>query len=179
MSIKNTTGKYGRGTQLLHGIIAILFIMQFALVYSKQYVVSNDGTKLSLLMLHKSIGFSLLFIGLVFILWRCINTKPGYPKKMARWEVWLANTNHRLLYLLAFIMPLTGVIMSMSSGKGIKWFGHPVPNLLAKNENLAGIFYNTHVYLSYLILVLLFLHIAGSLKHHYIDKNNILQRMWR
>ncbi len=179
MPLKNTSASYGFVTKVLHAIIAIAFIIQFGLIYAKHYLLADDTSKLSFTLLHKSVGFSLVFVGLAFLLWRVVNTKPRYPAKMPRWEIILATATHHLLYLVILLMPVTGTVMSMSSGKGIKWFGHPIPNMLPKNEYIASLFYNSHVYISYLVLVLFSLHMAGALKHYYIDKNNILQRMWR
>jgi cytochrome b561 len=97
---------------------------------------------------------------------------------MPRWEIILATAVQHTLYLMILLMPLTGTLMSFLSDKGLKWFGLAVPNLIGINEPLARIFYNGHVYLSYLVIVLFVFHVAGALKHHYIDKNNILERMW-
>jgi cytochrome b561 len=36
-----------------------------------------------------------------------------------------------------------------------------------------------HTYLSYALYAVLFLHIAGALKHQFLDKQPELQRMWR
>lgn len=179
MQLKNTHNNYGFVTKKLHLIIAVLFITQFALVYWRENIPNINPLNLQLILLHKSIGFTLLFIGLFFIMWRFLNPKPKFPKDMARWEVILATATHHSLYLVILLMPLTGTAMSFLGGKGLKWFGFPIPNLIGENKELAGLLYQSHVWLSYIIIALVILHITGALKHHFIDKNNVLTRMMR
>lgn len=179
MQIKNSLQNYGIVTKLTHAVLALLFISQFIIIYWRHQLPNGSSFGLDLLFLHKSIGFSLLFIALFFALWRFFNIKPVYPKNMLRIEAILATATHHSLYLVAILMPLTGTLMSFMSGKGIKWFGYTVPNLFTINEKMAGFFYDSHVYLSYIAITLVLLHFAGALKHYYISKDNILQRMWR
>lgn len=179
MTLKNNYQSFGTITKLLHLIISILFIVQFVLVYWRDYVSNANPLNMQLIMLHKSFGFTLLFLGLFFIIWRLFNVKPLYPLHMAKWEKFLANTTHYLLYLTILIMPLTGVMMSFLSGRGIKWFGLAVPNYFNIDKELAGLFYSGHVWLSYAIIGLVILHVAGALKHYYLSSDNVMQRMWK
>lgn len=179
MKLKNTSSSYGFITKKLHLIIALSFLIQFALVYIRDYVPKINPLNLQLILLHKSIGFTLLFIGVFFIIWRLLNLKPKFPNEMARWEVILATATHHSLYLVILLMPLSGVLMSFLGGRGLKWFGLTIPNLIGENEILAGLFYQSHVWISYVVIALVLLHVTGALKHHYIDKNNILKRMMK
>lgn len=179
MQYKNTDSNYSFITKKTHLLITILFVVQFTLVYWRDYVPQINPLNMQLVLLHKSFGLTLLFIGLFFIIWRFLNTKPKFPSDMARWETILATATHHSLYLLILLMPLSGALMSLLGGHGIKWFGIPLPNYLPLNKPLSGIIYQAHVYLSYLVIALVVLHVTGALKHYFIDKNNVLQRMWR
>ncbi|MBP9722811.1 MAG: cytochrome b [Gammaproteobacteria bacterium] len=185
-SNSNHSDSYGSVTKILHAIIAVLFITQFVLIYWRAELAENNPLGLTLILLHKSIGFSLLFLGLSFIVWHFISTKPPFPVHLKTWEKISATLSHNFLLIIIFLMPFSGTVMSMASNKGIKWFGYPIPNLISPNEALAGFFYNTHVYVSYITLGLLILHMLATLKHYLydkytknpLDKNNIWQRMW-
>lgn len=179
MQFKNTSESYGFITKKTHLLIFILFLVQFILVYWREFVPNINPLNLQLILLHKSIGFTLLFIGLFFIIWRFLNIKPKYPNEMARWETILATATHHSLYLMILLMPLSGTLMSFLGGRGLKWFGLEVPNFLPLNKDLAGLIYQAHHYMSYLVIALVTLHVVGALKHHVIDKNNILERMMR
>lgn len=183
---KNTPYQYGLVTKILHAIISFLFIIQFIIIYTREFILDDKNFKIFLILLHKSLGFTLLILGIIFIVWRFLNIKPKLPPSIARWEAILAYVNHVFLYLVILIMPLSGVIMSMASGKGLKWFGLSIPNVISEDNHLSEFAYNTHVYVSYLVIALVTLHLLGALKHYLVDKyshnpsskNNILQRMW-
>lgn len=179
MQYKNTSSNYGIVTKVCHLLIALLFVVQFILVYWRDYVPQINPLNLQLILLHKSIGFTLLFIGLFFIVWRFLNTKPKFPSDMARWEVILATATHHTLYLTILLMPLSGTLMSFLGGRGLKWFGVNIPSIFPVNKELAGLIYKGHELMSYVIIALVVLHIGGALKHHYLDKNEVLTRMWK
>ena len=68
----------------------------------------------------------------------------------------------------------------MSSAKGFQtvWFGIlPIPDLIEKNKLLGDLLQTVHVSLNYLFIAVLIGHIGAALKHHFIDKDDILTRM--
>ena len=68
----------------------------------------------------------------------------------------------------------------MSSAKGIQtvYFGIlPIPDLLAKNKELGNLLRDVHEILNFILAALVIGHIAAALKHHLIDKDDILTRM--
>ena len=76
------------------------------------------------------------------------------------------------------VIPLTGWLMSSAKGFQTVYFGVvPIPDLLAKNEGLGETLALVHRYLNYTMIGLVIAHIAAALKHHFIDKDDILRRM--
>jgi cytochrome b561 len=68
----------------------------------------------------------------------------------------------------------------MSSAKGVPtvWFGVlPLPDLLEKDKELGHLLKEVHEALNWVLLFLLAGHVAAALKHHWIDKDDILKRM--
>jgi cytochrome b561 len=65
--------------------------------------------------------------------------------------------------------------------------GHPVPvlylfeipRLVQEDPDLLAIVKPVHIYLSWFTGLLVIGHIAAALKHHFIDKDNILRSMTR
>jgi cytochrome b561 len=95
-----------------------------------------------------------------------------------RWQQHIARTTHYSLYALMVIAPLSGWLMSSAKGFPIVWFGliH-LPDLVAKNAALAEQLTDVHELAAYSLAVLIVLHIAAALKHHWLDRDGILQRM--
>jgi cytochrome b561 len=58
------------------------------------------------------------------------------------------------------------------------WFGVlPLPDLVGKNKELADQLHEVHEMLNYLMLGLVFAHVGAALKHHFIERDDILIRM--
>lgn len=104
---------------------------------------------------------------------------------MPAWQQKIATTVHTILYLLLFILPITGWIMASASPLNIDTIlfnvvtiPHlpPFPDLPDKAE-IAASFHEYHELASHLLILLLLAHIGAALKHHFIDKDTILVRM--
>jgi len=68
----------------------------------------------------------------------------------------------------------------MSSAKGFQtvWFGVlPIPDLLPKDKVLGDALKEIHQALNLLLIGILIIHVLAALKHHFIDKDNVLKQM--
>ena len=127
--------------------------------------------------LHKSIGIS-LFVLIVFrFYWRFTHRPPALLETMKSWEKKLATAAHHGLYLLMILTPLAGIIMSIASKYGIKWFGIEIISGI-DDKGLRELFHEFHIIFGILILAILFFHISGALKHSLVDKDGTIQRIW-
>jgi cytochrome b561 len=178
MHLRNTSQHYGIITKILHALIAICFITQIVLGYVMGYI-TNKPLRYQLYGIHKSIGFSLLIIAILFVLWRLCNTLPSKPKHLQTWEIKLSKCVQFLLYCGVLIMPMSGWLMSSFGGYKVSfwgWFYVTAP--VAVNKGLSGFFDDVHVFTAYCVAGLIGLHILCVLKHALIYKHNILLRMF-
>ena len=127
--------------------------------------------------LHKSIGITLFLFIIFRIFWRLTHKPPALLSSMKSWENKLATSAHHGLYILMILIPLAGIIMSVASKYGIKWFGIKFISGL-DIPSVREIFYEFHQIFGLLILFILIFHIIGALKHTFIDKDGTLRRMW-
>ncbi len=126
--------------------------------------------------LHKSIGVTLLALIIIRVLWRITHRTPALLTSYKTWEKKLATGTHHLLYLLMVAMPLSGLIMAVNSKYGIKWFGINFSGGL-DNEAYRDFFKEVHEAIGAILLIIVILHIAGALKHKFIDKDDTMKRM--
>lgn len=126
--------------------------------------------------LHKSIGVTLLALIAFRVFWRITHKPPAPLASYKAWERKLSTGAHHLLYLLMVLIPLSGLIMSISSKYGVKWFGIKLFSGL-DDKGLREIFYEAHEITGILLLVILVLHIIGALKHKFVDKDDTMKRM--
>ncbi len=177
MGIKNTSDRFGSLTKLLHWSIFVLYIVQYFLVYRREYFPKHSPEKLQYILLHESIGAFLLVMALLMITWHYVGTRPSMSSMPAA-HANGARLGHFLLYFTMLFQPISGVAMSQLAGYPVGVFGlFEIPTLLAKNEALGKIVHASHVWCSYLIIALVAGHIIAALYHHFVMKDNVLKRM--
>ncbi len=177
--LKNTTQRYGLVSIFIHWLTLLTVLGLFGLglwmtgldYYHAWYKQAPD--------LHKSIGFLLLLLTLLRIAWLMLNPKPQPLPNSKRWERITAVSVHGLLYLLLFVVMCSGYLISTADGRSIAVFGgFDIPALpwrFAQQEDIAG---KLHEVLAFTLIGVMLLHAAAALKHHFIDRDNTLRRMF-
>lgn len=180
MRLRNTSTNWGAITRLFHWLIALLIITNLGLGY---WAVGLDlsPTKVEVFYWHKSIGLSVLWLALLRLLWRLTNPSPRLPTGMAGWERALAHGSHALLYGLMIAMPLSGWIIHSAANFPLDLYGvFPVPDLIpssADESTIGDLAKIVHYWLFLAICALLALHTVGALKHHIVNRDDVLRRM--
>ncbi|MEE8609552.1 MAG: cytochrome b/b6 domain-containing protein [Sphingomonas aquatilis] len=131
---------------------------------------------------HKEFGVLAFLISAVAIVARTRSILPGHPPGLAPWEARLSTVVQYARLTLAIIVPLMGYAMSSSFTQrdGVPFFAIELPELLAKNDRAFAVFQCLHKTLAYTLLGLIVLHIAGVLKHRFVDAGkdtDVLPRM--
>jgi len=183
MAISNTAIRYGGVTKFFHWLTALLIIAligsgMFAedLPYETQDQLTQKAWFFSI---HKTMGVSVFFVALARIIWAISQPKPGLLNADKKLESWLAETVHWVLYASLVIVPLAGWIShAAASGFAPIWwpFGQNLP-LVPKSTQIEHLFGSVHVISGKVLIIALLLHVAGALKHHFIDRDSTLRRM--
>ena len=161
----------------LHWLIGLMILVSLGVgLYMVDLKLSP--TKLQLYSWHKWAGVTIFMLVLVRCLWRITHAAPPLPDDMPRWQRVVAEATHYVLYALMIVIPLTGWLMSSAKGFQTVYFGVlPIPDLLDKNKELGETLNAVHKYLNYTMIGILLAHIGAALKHHFIEKDDILRRM--
>lgn len=177
MPLKSSAEHWGTLAKLFHWTIAILVISTLALgAWMTELEPSAD--KMRWYALHKSIGLSILVLMLLRLLWRSIDTRPRQAPGIGPIARRVSRTVHASFYVLLIAMPISGWIYNSAANFPLRWFGWVhVPALAAPDPALKQLALGVHETLFYIILALVVLHIAGALKHHFMDRDNSLRRM--
>ena len=161
----------------LHWWIAILIFIAFPLgLYMHDLPLSPY--KLQLYSWHKWVGVTVFMFAIARIFWRTSHTPPALPGSLPRWQKLASHITHMLLYVLIVAVPLSGWLMSSAKGFQTVWFGVlPIPDLIGKDKDLGNLLMGVHKGLNFTLFALVAMHITAAIKHHFIDKDNILRRM--
>ena len=165
----------GITTRALHWTTAALAAGSFGTAWLFN-ALGPSSTAARLVEVHRSIGLCILLVTVARVLWRA--THPLPPVTSALWERWLAGIVQALLYLALLAMPMIGWLGSNAQGDTVAFLGMvPLPDLVHADQDLGDRLFALHAWLGYAILALLTLHIAGALRHRFIKKDGVLQRM--
>lgn len=169
--------RYTRTAMSLHWLIALMLFGMFGFgLYMVELPLSPQ--KLKFYSYHKWAGVTVFLLVLARLAWRITHRPPALPADMPAWQVTAAKAGHHLLYLLMVIVPLSGWLMSSAKGFQTVWFGVlPIPDLLDKNKELGDLLQTVHMSLNLLFAAVIAGHVGAALKHHFIDKDDILSRM--
>lgn len=180
----NSTSQFGTVSKTFHWATALLILTLFPLGMIANDMAFDTSEQLAqkawLFSLHKTLGVTLFFVACARIVWAIGQPKPGLLHPDRPFESLAAETVHWLLYSALVMVPLSGWIhhASTTGFAPIWWpFGQELP-LVPKSDSVAALFGGAHWVLTKVLALSVLLHIAGALKHHLIDKDDTLRRMW-
>jgi cytochrome b561 len=174
--------RYSLTAIVLHWVLGLVILGMFGVgLYMTDLPFSP--TKLKLYNWHKWAGISVLVLSAVRLLWRVTHRPPALPDAIAQampaWQRWAHHGTHHALYALFFLVPLIGWAYSSAAGFPIVLFGVlPLPDFVPVDKALAEMIKPLHEFGAFALIGLAGLHIAAALKHQWIDKDGLLNRMW-
>lgn len=152
---------WSRLDRRLHWIMAVLFVWQFASRWTSSALPDDHGAVFHLNGLHSVGGYAILGLGIWRLVNRLRNRRPPLLASSPA-QILAAHLTHTILYLLMFVQPVTGMLLSGAQVGG--------PSNVMRELHAAG---------SWLILVLIGIHAAAAVWHHAVIKDDTLTRMLR
>ena len=175
--IRNTAENWGWPAKLLHWLGAVLILLLLGHGWWMTHFAPRPD-RLAHYAGHAALGYDLLALLVLRLLWRWANQVPPLPASLEPWERAAAHLAHFGLYVLMLAVTLTGWAMA---GTGRTPFDKDVFNikipLLVTDRKLHGPLEDTHKYLAYALAALVVAHIVGALRHHLVKRNAVLRRM--
>jgi len=173
----SSTSRWGAIAKIFHWSMAIGLVGMLLAGYFMTDL-PNSRFKIDVYSLHKSTGLTLLALLVFRLLWRWLDPTPLLPAHTPRWQRLLAKASHGLLYLLMLAMPLSGWLYNSAANFPLRWFGTiRIPALSGPDRELKHLAGDLHEAFAIALAILLCVHVAAALKHHFIDRDSILKRM--
>lgn len=130
---------------------------------------------------HKTVGITVLILSILRLIWRLTHTPPALPDGMKWWEKAASHGAHGAFYVLMIGMPIGGWLAASATNFPTQLFNLPgfvLPTLpVPQTEAFYELASTAHGMGGFFILLVLFLHVAGALKHHFIERDGVLARM--
>ncbi|WAC58513.1 cytochrome b/b6 domain-containing protein [Brevundimonas sp. SL130] len=189
--------RYSAVAIALHWVIALCILSMIPMgLWMTAAIEQPDSQALAyrVFQIHKSIGFLILALTVVRIVWRLTHRPPALPGGMKRWEGFAANATHVAFYALMLALPLTGwlyvstgwaVALDRALEVATSWFGlFPIPHLPGVAELSASVrrtlafqAMGAHAAMAWGAVALIALHIGAALKHQFLDHDGVLAHM--
>lgn len=168
--------KYPLSMRIYHWLVVLMVISLVSIGYYMSNLEVSDE-KWRLYFMHKSFGALFLIIMLARIYNRMQSKVPSLPKGVNIFDAKIAKIVHYLLYIILCIMPISGILMSVFGGRGLPFFFTTLLSQVGRYEEISGAFWLVHTKLPSILLILVSLHIIGSIKHLAVGKVNIIKRI--
>jgi cytochrome b561 len=179
MQWRNSSSHYGLVSIFMHWLVAVVVFGLFGLGYWMVGLDYYSSWRQTAPDLHKSIGLVLFAVMLARVLWRWFSPPPTSLPNHGRMTRMASKLGHSFLYLGLFVLMISGYLISTADGRGIPVFGlFEVPASLTSipdQEDVAGL---VHEYLAWTLVVFAGVHALAALKHHFIDRDRTLTRMF-
>lgn len=162
---------YGAFAKFLHWGMALMILVLIAVGTYMTGLDKADPSKMELIGMHKSFGVIFMQFAIIRVIWSRINNSPKLPSVLASWEKLLSKTITGSLYILMLAIPFSGYAMTNLFGYPVSLFGLvDLPLLFGKNPEIGLLAKQAHFLLVYTLITALFAHVAGALKHSFLDK---------
>ena len=177
--------RYGAVAIGLHWLIALGILALTAIGLTMTHVSLGPMAKFQLYQLHKSIGITVLLAAVLRVLWRLTHRPPPLPNTMSVLERRAAEGAHSALYAFLFFLPLTGWALVSASPFNIPtvlygvipWPHLPVLSSLEDKAPVEHVMKLIHGKGAWLLIALAGVHAGAALRHHFVLRDGIMQRM--
>ena len=175
--MNRSPSRYGASAIASHWLLALLIAGNFAFgLYFIELPFSPQ--KLRYFSWHKWAGAVVLPLAALLLSWRALHGEVALPQEMPHWEKQLSRFTHILLYLFFFASPLSGWLYSSAAGFQTVLFGViPIPDVAPRDRELAEALKAAHRWINYALAATVLVHVAAAIKHHFIDRDDVLARM--
>lgn len=174
---RNTADTWGTTAKSFHWIVALLILAQFVIGNVAENMKLSPA-KLDAFVWHKSIGVTVLLLVILRLAWRFYNPPPSPLEGTPSWETKLAAAGHWILYVLMFAVPVSGWWISDASRVPFKaFFALPMPDFIEVNRAMQETASEVHEILTKALLLVVLVHVAAALRHHYRLGDDVLRRM--
>lgn len=172
-----TKNRYSTISMLLHWSMLLLIIAVYCLMEFRGVFPKGSEPREAMKHWHYVLGLTVFVLVWLRIAARLMTAVPPITPAPSRAQHVAAAALHGLLYLLMIGMPIGGWIILSAENQVVPFYGFALPPLVSTDENLAHLVKEIHETFGSAGYVLLAVHAAGALYHHYFLRDDTLRRM--
>ncbi len=165
--------KYSKRNILIHWLTLALLVAAWFLGDAVNEARHEGGATITGYVIHSLVGATILLFTLARLAFR---SKDGVPPAMGNTPMdKVAKGIHYTLYAVLILLPVSGMMQVLGSDVGKAIAAGDATRLPAKFEGVAA--HEVHEVLVTVLIALVVVHVLGALKHQFVMKDNIMDRM--
>jgi cytochrome b561 len=176
---RNTATQWGWPAKVFHWVGAVMILLLLGHGWWMTHITPRPD-RLANYAGHSALGYDLLALLILRLLWRWLNPVPELPADLRPWERLAARLGHIGLYILMFVVSLTGWVVATTFRTPMTKdvFGIDVPPIVTSvDRSVRQWLEESHKILAYVLAAVVLIHIVGALRHHLVKRNDVLRRM--
>jgi cytochrome b561 len=176
--IRNTSAGWGSVSRWFHWILAAAIIGMIGFGWWVNHVPARPD-RFFYRSIHADIGYVVLLLTVLRLVWRAVNPTPALPDDSRPWQKTAARISHAALYLITILVAMLGWAHSGARTPDYSsFFGlFHVPQFTSPDRAAAGAYEDRHILFAYVLLALIGVHVAAAAWHHYIRRDRVAVRM--
>lgn len=167
--------QYSKRMVIVHWLTLALLVAAWFLGNDLAGATDESKATLAGYLVHMAVGAAVLLLTMTRLMFR---SKDGTPPPVGRTMMdKVAKGIHHFLYTVLFVLPVSGMITVLSSDAGKALLAGDA-NLLPKENGYKHVFaHEVHEVLVNVLIVLVVIHVLGAIKHQFITKDGLMERM--
>ena len=170
----NPTQHYDLFSKWLHWIMAVIIVYATVAGYAMLFVMDKP----QLFHVLSTLNMSLATIASVLLIvrwgWSFFRKTPGLPDTIPTTQKSIAKLAHGVLYLVMFVVFISGFLM-LNHEYTFFWL-FIIPNPIS-NPEVNAFFFTVHRFGCAILASLVLTHVLAALKHHFVNNNDVLRSM--
>lgn len=165
--------QYSKRMVIVHWLTLALLVLALVLGGAVNEARHAGVATVAGYMVHALAGAAVLLLTVARLLFR---KKDGVPPALGDTPMdKVAKAIHHLLYLVLILLPVSGMVQVVTSDIGKALLAGDASQLPVKFQGVIA--HNVHEMLVVVLIVLVVVHVLGALKHQFILKDGLMDRM--
>lgn len=171
--------RYVGSLRLIHWLMAVLVLLAYVLIEQRGWFPRGSGGRRMMMQGHFWVGLSILALVFWRIAARMRSGVPAITPPLPAWQAMGSKLLHVALYTFFIVMPVLGLAAAWSDGKPVfvPFTDMALPALLPEDHATAEWLEDLHESIGEAFYWVIGLHIAATLWHHWVRRDDTLLRM--
>lgn len=171
--------RYTTRLRRLHWLMALLVALTYIAIEQRGLFPRGSTGRFAMMQSHFWLGIGIFILVWIRLQQRLKHGVPRIAPALPAWQKLLSQLFHLALYAFFILMPILGILTANFDGKTIyiPLTEVALPTLVGENEEVAHQLEALHGQIGDIFYWIIGIHIVAALYHHFIRKDDTLNRM--